>query len=875
MNSKYLKKPLVAFVTAGMILAPVTAKAESYVQVIDPTATTNDVFEGVIASQTSEKQYEMTMPEKGYFSLQIVFKEPVYYSVKITKKGAEGSSFNKSIYKKPQDFPIIGVNKGDVYDITISTISEETNGVDFSIKPRFTASNDWETEENDKIENANEMNLDQKMHGTLDDQDDVDWFKVKADTYGNHKLIVEPGKLSDGEGYNIEVYNSDKKMLWKNYNVYEKNSSFELTGKGYYFIKVDAHDNTRVRTINDQNYTLTMTSPTENDWEQEPNDSFETAQPFDSDQLVKGNLTCVNDEEDIDYFKFNISGTSTLEFNIGEGIDKYAVKNGWKISLYDEHHGLIQENDVREYSLIDYSVNRGTYYLEISPISNVASENFRYEEELSGCRYLPKPYQIKISDTDKIHGESVKGFIENLPKAEQVTKVDEKDISDVRNQYDQLSAKGKQQVPNDVYQKLFNDEYQIDVLTIGEESAKKVSTVKQEIESLPETNVTQITDQDQITKIRNDYDLLSSEEQNRINTSYRDKLFQDGYKMEALKISAQIDKLPSTDAMTLSDEDIIKAIQASIDQSNEDTQNYISQNAVDKLKNAKDQIEKIKKQEEDKSDGVVDQIDALPYEGDVTLDDEEKITAAKNAYDALSDYAKSQVGDIYVKILNEDVARINYYHSPEYQYDQAKEKVDNLIDNLDYDSSIDLNDEAAVNEAQTAYNTLPADYQAKVSDDRKQKLNEDIAKINSLKAAAQAATVTPVVPAQPTAPVQTTPSVVPSTPTPKATVSKSKKAKTSKKKKTVKKIKIGKTTLKSVKAGKKSITVKWKKAKNAKQYIVAYVVKGSRKWKLKKTSKLSYKIKGLKSHKKYMIMVWATRGTIYGSNSKIKTVKVK
>lgn len=360
MNSKYLKKPLVAFVTAGMILAPVTAKAESHVQVIDPTATTNDVFEGVIASQRSEKQYEMTMPEKGYFSLQIVFKELVNYSVKITKKGAEKPSFNKSIYKKPEDFPIIGVNKGDVYDITISTISEETNGVDYSIKPRFTASNDWETEENDKIENANEMNLDQKMHGTLYDQDDVDWFKVKADTYGNHKLIVEPGKLSDDEGYNIEVYNSDKKMLWKNYNVYEKNSSFELTGKGYYFIKVDAHYKTRVRTTNDQYYTLTMTSPTENDWEQEPNDSFETAQPFDSDQLVKGNLTYVNDEEDIDYFKFNISGTSTLEFNLGEGIDKNAVRNGWKISLYDEHHGLIQENEVTEYSLIDYSVNRGT-----------------------------------------------------------------------------------------------------------------------------------------------------------------------------------------------------------------------------------------------------------------------------------------------------------------------------------------------------------------------------------------------------------------------------------------------------------------------------------------------------------------------------------
>lgn len=84
-----------------------------------------------------------------------------------------------------------------------------------------------------------------------------------------------------------------------------------------------------------------------------------------------------------------------------------------------------------------------------------------------------------------------------------------------------------------------------------------------------------------------------------------------------------------------------------------------------------------------------------------------------------------------------------------------------------------------------------------------------------------------------------------------------------------------KVKLKSVKAGKKKITVKWKKAKYAKKYKVYYRIKGKKTWKSKTVKKTSCVIKKLKSKKKYQVRVRAINLTAKGKYSKTKTVKVK
>ncbi len=84
-----------------------------------------------------------------------------------------------------------------------------------------------------------------------------------------------------------------------------------------------------------------------------------------------------------------------------------------------------------------------------------------------------------------------------------------------------------------------------------------------------------------------------------------------------------------------------------------------------------------------------------------------------------------------------------------------------------------------------------------------------------------------------------------------------------------------KVKIKSIKAGKKKLTVKWKKAKHARKYKVYYRVKGTKKWKSKTVKKTSCTIKKLKSKKTYQVRIRAINLTLKGKYSKMKTVKVK
>lgn len=84
-----------------------------------------------------------------------------------------------------------------------------------------------------------------------------------------------------------------------------------------------------------------------------------------------------------------------------------------------------------------------------------------------------------------------------------------------------------------------------------------------------------------------------------------------------------------------------------------------------------------------------------------------------------------------------------------------------------------------------------------------------------------------------------------------------------------------KVKIKSIKAGKKKFTIKWKKAKHARKYKVYYRVKGTKKWKSKSVKKTSCTVKKLKSKKTYQVRVRAINLTLKGKYSKTKTVKTK
>lgn len=90
--------------------------------------------------------------------------------------------------------------------------------------------------------------------------------------------------------------------------------------------------------------------------------------------------------------------------------------------------------------------------------------------------------------------------------------------------------------------------------------------------------------------------------------------------------------------------------------------------------------------------------------------------------------------------------------------------------------------------------------------------------------------------------------------------------------------KVSKVELKKPTVKKKSVTIKWKKAKNAKKYKIQYSTSKKfkkSKTKTKETSKTSFKIKGLKKGKKYYVRVRGVNGKVLGKWSTVKKIKIK
>ncbi|MGI6216526.1 MAG: PQQ-binding-like beta-propeller repeat protein [Coriobacteriales bacterium] len=119
--------------------------------------------------------------------------------------------------------------------------------------------------------------------------------------------------------------------------------------------------------------------------------------------------------------------------------------------------------------------------------------------------------------------------------------------------------------------------------------------------------------------------------------------------------------------------------------------------------------------------------------GEVTIDSGSAITAARNAYDSLSDTLKSEVSNYSDLVAAEKeyaeiVADIN--------------KVENAIEALPSPNDLKLSDASAVNAAKKAYDSLSSEEKASISDELVAKLNSDIKRLAKLELLASASSST-------------------------------------------------------------------------------------------------------------------------------------
>ena len=340
--------------------------------------------------------------------------------------------------------------------------------------------------------------------------------------------------------------------------------------------------------------------------------------------------------------------------------------------------------------------------------------------------------QLETDLADQRAADAVIAQINELPKADSITKDNENAIKAARTAFGNLSENQEGKVSDAAKAKL-----------VAVEAALKIAL-------LPNADKVTADNKTAIEAARAAYNDLSDEQKAQVGNTFKEKL-------EAVEVALAIALLPDADEVTTDDKEAIEAARTAYDKLTSDQKAQVGNTFKEKLEAVE----------------VALAIALLPDADEVTTDDKEAIVAAREAYNDLNDGQKEQVGDaakakleaVETILVNAIVDKIlSFEEIDEENMDEVKDALDSYdkvsddikdkidaeigrsgvkklsdlekalavadkIDALKDADEITSDDEKAVTFARTAYELLNDSQKAMISEDILKKLEDAEAKL--------------------------------------------------------------------------------------------------------------------------------------------------
>ncbi|MEL3960186.1 S-layer homology domain-containing protein [Lysinibacillus endophyticus] len=201
-------------------------------------------------------------------------------------------------------------------------------------------------------------------------------------------------------------------------------------------------------------------------------------------------------------------------------------------------------------------------------------------------------------------------------------------------------------------------------------------------------------------------------------------------------VTAKINALPEVNNLTLANETAVNEAQTAYEGLTEAQKALVSEENKAKLTSALEKIAELKEAQTDEeaANAVTEKINALPEVNALTLENETAVNEAQTAYEGLTEVQKALVSEANKTKLTsalEKIAELKEAQTDE----EAANAVTAKINALPEVNALTLENETAVNEAQTAYEGLTEAQKALVSEENKAKLTSALEKIAELKEA--------------------------------------------------------------------------------------------------------------------------------------------
>ena len=341
---------------------------------------------------------------------------------------------------------------------------------------------------------------------------------------------------------------------------------------------------------------------------------------------------------------------------------------------------------------------------------------------------------LKKEKADKEAADAVIAQIDALPTAENVTLEHQEAVDAARDAYSKLTDDQKKLVSKETTDKLERAEKKIAQLL--EEQAADL--VLEEMNALPSKDNLTLDDEVALAGAEAHYNALSDAQKEYLNGKAPESVAKLGElrtQLEKLKKDAadkaaadagteKLNALPSEEDVMFQDEAVLKQAREAYDALSDDQKKFVSGEAYDKLEKAEKKLEALKAEAE----AVTKQIQELPAVGDLKLEDAEKVSLARSAYDALNADQKRQLTES--GVVDTLLTAENQISLLEREKEEA-EKVAQQINSLPEVKDLKLADKTAVEAARKAYDAL-SDNQKAMIEDAKKALEEREAEIKRL-----------------------------------------------------------------------------------------------------------------------------------------------
>ena len=319
------------------------------------------------------------------------------------------------------------------------------------------------------------------------------------------------------------------------------------------------------------------------------------------------------------------TGKMTIHLKIKESITPTVSITGW---MYGEEAHAPELTGITGDAAVTYSykvkgAEDGTYTETVPTepgdytLRAEIAETAEYKGATVTADFTIAPYSTTMTITLVITPqEAVINWINNLPAKNDVT-IEHKDaIEAARNAYGELTNEQKNEVPEELRQKLSDVEEALE--------AAKVSDM---IDKLPAGSDVTTANKDAIKAARAAYNALTEVQKAYVSEATLAKLVADEDALAAAAVSDKINALPASTAATLADGEDVEAARTAYEALTNTQKDYVLAVTLEKLRAVESAI----------AVAVVnDKIQKLPAFGEVATTDGEDIEAAKTAYDALT-----------------------------------------------------------------------------------------------------------------------------------------------------------------------------------------------------------------------------------------------